>query len=256
MNAKLRGDGGVGLPIVFVPGIDGTGALLLATGAKLEARHRLIRIAYSIDSQEVPDTYEALAADVARVVREQGVERCVVIAASFGGAVALQLALDEPELVAGLLIVNSFAYYAERKRLSLAMKLSPLLPESAFNFGRKWFAPRNLFGRRRDARALADFRALPGSFFDEGYDRRMHMIEGLDLRPRLPEVRQPVALYAGDADRIVPSSSSMKVIKDGISAATLEVLAGGGHLVLPLEEEPWLERVEDLARRAGMLAEN
>ena len=36
--------------------------------------------------------------------------------------------------------------------------------------------------------------------------------------------------------------------------AELEVVAGGGHLVLPLAELPWVEWLEQLARRAGFTA--
>ncbi len=255
MKAKLRADRGAGLPIVYIPGIDGTGALMLGLEARLAAEFRLVSLAYELDGEPAQDSYAGLAASVARVIRSRGIQRCIVIAESFGGAVALQLALDQPELVAGLMIVNSFAYYPERSRLEVALKLSPLVPEAAFQFGRKWFAPRNLFGRRRDAQALDDFRALPGAFFDEGYVRRMQMIKDLDLRPRLAELRLPVALFASDADRIVPSVTCMRELKAALSAATLEVLPGGGHLVLPLAEEPWPERVADLARRAGWIAE-
>ena len=251
MKAVLRGDAGEGLAVVYVPGIDGTGALLLGLEARLEARYRLVRLGYDA-GEDVPDTYADLAATIAAVVRARGIERCLVLAESFGGAVALQLALDHAGLVAGLMIVNSFAYYAERGRLALAQGLAPLVPGALFALGRRWFAPSQLFGEREDPQARAAFQAQPGSFFDEGYERRMQMIRGLDLRSRLGEVLQPVALYAGDADRVVPSVESLEILRRGLPDATLEVLPGGGHLVLPLAEEPWPERVADLARRAGL----
>jgi hypothetical protein len=34
--------------------------------------------------------------------------------------------------------------------------------------------------------------------------------------------------------------------------ATLDVLVDAGHLVLPLAAEPWVERLERLAERAGV----
>lgn len=254
MNAKLRGDAGVGLPVVYVPGIDGTGDLMLGLEARLERAVRLVRVCYDVDDPEVPDTYEALAKSIAEVVRAQGVERCVVIAESFGGAVALQLALDEPELVAGLMIVNSFAYYSRRAHLALMLALSPFVTEWTFNFARKHFAPRQLFGRS-DPQALADFQALPGVSLDEGYLRRARMIQGLDLRPRVGGVTQPVALFAGDVDQVVPSVQSLGELQRLLPDATLEVLPGGGHVVLPLAEEPWVERVLALGRRAGLAVE-
>lgn len=254
MNAKLRGDAGSGLPVVYVPGIDGTGDLLLGLGPRLERAARLIRVCYDVDDPDTADTYEALAESIAAVLRAQGVERCVVIAESFGGAVALQLALSEPQLVAGLMVVNSFAYYSRRTHLAFMLALSPLVTEWSFNFARKHFAPKQLFGRS-DPQALADFQALPGVSFDEGYLRRARMIQRLDLRPRVGGVTQPVALYAGDRDQVVPSVQSLGELKGLLPDATLEVLPGGGHVVLPLAEEPWVERVLALGRRAGLEVE-
>jgi pimeloyl-ACP methyl ester carboxylesterase len=255
MNAKLRGDAGSGMAVVYVPGIDGTGDLMLGLEQRLERAVRLIRVCYDVDDEGCADTYEALAASVAEVVRSRGVERCLVIAESFGGAVALQLALSEPQLVAGLMVVNSFAYYSRRAHLALMLALSPFVTEWTFNFARKHFAPKKLFGRS-DPKALADFQALPGVDFDEGYLRRARMIQGLDLRPKVAGVTQPVALFAGDKDQVVPSVRSLGELQRLLLDATLEVLPGGGHVVLPLEEEPWLERVFDLAERAGFDVES
>ena len=248
MIAKLRGEGGAGAPVVYVPGIDGTGALLLGTAGRLEERFRLARLSYSAETPavEAPDSYPALAASVARVIGELGIERCVVIAESFGGAVALQLTLDAPELIAGLIIVNSFARYPSRGRLAIARRIAPAVPEPLFHFGRRWFAPHALFGKRQDPAALAEFRAIPGTFFDEGYARRLAMIAELDLRPRLPEIAVPVHLYASAADRVVPSVECLKEVEAGLSDARLEVVPDAGHLLLPLSDEPWVERVGEL----------
>ena len=250
MIAKLKGDGGEGRPVVYVPGIDGTGELLLGTAKRLEKRFRLIRLCYATVEGGEHDSYPALAASVAAAIRERGVDRCLVLAESFGGAVALQLALDTPELVAGLMIVNSFAYYPARARLSWAAMTAPPIPEPLFHFGRRFFAPQALFGQRRDEQAIADFRALPGTFFDEAYRRRLLMISELDLRPRLAEFEQPVALYASADDRVVPSLAASREMASLLPEVTLEVLPSAGHLVLPLAEERWPERVRELAERA------
>ena len=245
--ATRKGAAGEGPPVVYVPGIDGTGELLLGTAGRLEERFRLIRLCYS--AGEEADSYPALAASAAAAIREANVSSCLVIAESFGGAVALQLALDHPALIAGLMIVNSFAYYPSRARLSYASWTAPLIPEPLFHFGRRLFAPPALFGKRRDEQAIADFRALPGTFFDEAYRRRLAMIAELDLRPRLAELTLPVALYASAEDRVVPSLEASREMAAELPEVTLEVLPSAGHLVLPLAEECWPERVEALAER-------
>lgn len=255
MRADVLEDRGAGSPVIYIPGIDGTGELLLGTAKRIEAGFRLVRTSYR--AEPVPreraaevDTYPALAASIAARCEELGLPGVLVLAESFGGAVALQLALERPDLVRGLLIVNSFARYPARERLAWARLGSPLVPRFAFDLGRRLLAAHALFGLYREPAAIAAFRGLPGTFFDGAYHRRLAMIESLDLVPRLPEVRCPAALVAGDADRIVPSVACLSEMAAGLPDATLEVVPGGGHMLLPLASQPWEERLARLAARA------
>jgi 3-oxoadipate enol-lactonase len=249
MQAILHADRGTGFPLLYIPGIDGTGELLLGTGVRLEDEFRLIRFCYRADDDAASDSYADLAASIATLCGQQGVAECMVIAESFGGAVALQLALDFPKLVRGLAIVNSFARFPSPVRLRLSRALSIFVSRTMFDLGRRHLAPRSLFGRRAHSEVVEAFRNLPGAFFDESYKRRMDMIAELDLRPRLAELHQPLMLFSGDADRIVPSLETMPEIAQHVPHATHEVVSGGGHLILPLPEEPWPERFRELQSR-------
>src|SRR5438105_3401036 len=51
-----------------------------------------------------------------------------VVAESFGGAVALTLALRHPELLERLVLVNTFAYFPSRLLIALGATLGRLLP--------------------------------------------------------------------------------------------------------------------------------
>lgn len=257
MRAELLSDRGEGLPVVYVPGIDGTGELLLGTASRLEERFRLLRLHYVAEPASAAvaresDTYAALAASCAEAIRAPGVDACLVVAESFGGAVALQLALDNPDLVRGLIVVNSFARFPAQMRVWLGWKLSALVPRFAFDLFRKLLAPRLLFAERRDQKAIAEFRELWGTFFDDGYRRRMGMITRLDLRQRVGELTQPLVLLASDKDRVVPSVRTLGELHELAPNSTLEVVPGAGHLILPLEELGWPERIEELRQRAGL----
>lgn len=257
MRAELLSDRGSGLPVVYVPGIDGTGELMLGSAARVEERFRLLRLHYprgpaAGEDPATEDTYPQLAASCAAAIRAAGVERCLVLAESFGGAVALQLALDHPELVRGLIVVNSFVRFPKRISLRLGWWLSPLVPRFAFDAFRRLLGPWFLFADRRNRKAIADFQALWGTLFDEHYRRRMRMILGLDLRERVQELSQPLMLLASTRDRVVPSMRTMPVIERAVPHATLEVVEGAGHLILPLEELDWPGRLAELAGRAGL----
>ncbi|MEW6071481.1 MAG: alpha/beta fold hydrolase [Planctomycetota bacterium] len=255
MLARLLEVAGAGPPVVYVPGIDGSGRYLLGTAARIAARFRLARLAYTAEIPPPPggDTYSGLARSVLAGLDEAGFDRPLVLTESFGGAVALQLALDAPERVAGLLIVNSFAHYAWRRRLAVSRLIAPLLPAPLVRALRPVVAPRAFFHPRRDPAARRAFLATPPAAFDAGYRRRLRMIRELDLRPRLAEIRAPVALFASDRDRIVAAVPAATVLQEGLPDARLEILSGAGHLVLPLAAEPWPERLQELAGRAAAL---
>jgi 3-oxoadipate enol-lactonase len=181
-----------------------------------------------------------------------GVERAMLLAESFGGAVALESAIAFPERIAALALVNTFAYYPRRLRLSVSRLFAPFLPAGQFHRGRAALAPWILFGDFWRDEALHRFRREGGRWFDEGYRRRLIMAQRLDLRTRLGEVRQPVAVFAGDRDLIVPSASQASFLRSRLPDAESFIVRGGGHLILPLEGLPWSDWLRGLERRAAL----
>ena len=252
MIAEILSEAGEGPPVLYVPGIDASGELLLGTAASIENRFRLVRMRYLSEDVEPRDSdpYTQLAASIADATKH--LEPALIVAESFGGAVALQLALDYPKRFVGLMIVNSFAHYSPRFKIGLSRLVTPLVPGAVFKQGRRFLAPKTLFGDREDKEAVAAFQVIEGVRFDIGYRRRLRMVQKLDLRPRLAEIEQPIALYAADNDVIVDSVNEMQQMANSLPNATFEVVEGGGHLVLPLSEEPWVERLEAVAARAGI----
>jgi pimeloyl-ACP methyl ester carboxylesterase len=249
MRAEVLATEGVGPPLVYVPGIDGSGEMLLGLAARLERCFRLTRLRYSGDAA---GGYADLAASVSACIRGLGTERVLVLAESFGVGVALQTALDHPEGVAALCLVNGFARFRDPLGLALTRGAFALAPSAWVRRARARFAHRGLFAPRRDEDALRALLALQGDWFDERYRARLALIRRLDLLPRLPEIRCPVALYAADRDRVVASVPAAREMQALLPDAELRVIPAAGHVVLPLAEEPWEERLLGLARRAGL----
>ena len=243
--------------MVYVPGIDGSGRLLLGTADLLAERFRLICIRYRTD-HDAPapaDPYGALAASVARCLEAAGVSRAVIVAESFGGAVAMRIALDHPQRVAGLALVNTFARYRARLRLACARAITPLVPGWVFRLSRRWFGWMFLFGWLREAAACRDLVAVRLDGFPRDYARRLEMIAGLDLLPRLPELGQPVALFASERDLVVRSVTLAREMQAALPDAELSLIPRGGHVVLPLLSLPWVDSLEKLCERAGLAAD-
>ncbi|MFQ5505386.1 MAG: alpha/beta fold hydrolase [Planctomycetota bacterium] len=251
IRAEILDDQGEGIPILYVPGVDGSGLMLLGAADRIAREFRLIRLCYqSVD--EAPDDYESLAASLVTCIEASGLERAILLSESFGGAITLQAALDRPYRVAALALVNSFSHYSRRLRLALSRVSAPLVPRPLFHFGRRMLAPALFFGKLREPDAIRRFRAEAGVCFDAPYRRRLALISRLDLRRRLKEIQQPVSLFAGDRDRVVDSLAQARSMCDALRNAELEVIEGGGHLILPLEKLPWPRWLMQLAERARM----
>ncbi len=257
MIARRVGDTGSKEPaLLYLPGIDGTGELLLETAERLSRRFRVVRLAYEIgsDAPAPGSGYPELARSVSERIEEGGIQRALVLAESFGVGVALELALDHPERVAALALVNGFAHFERRFHLLASRAVARVAPDALFALGRRLGARRMLFAPRRAARERELFRAVSRHAFGPGYRARLAMIGRLDLRARLSEIRCPVALFASDRDRIVPAVRAAREMQRLLPDVTLEILPRAGHVVLPLEEEPWPERMLALAGREGFPA--
>ena len=234
--------------VVYVPGIDGSGELLFATADDLARHYRLVCLRYEADGEA---SYSGLAGSIVECLSSLGgTEPPVLLAESFGGAVALQTALDHRERVGALMIVNSFARYPKQFGLACTRLAAPLL-HPVFRLLRNWFGVSALFGPRRDPELVQAFRSREGGGMDTAYRQRLAMIRGLDLLPRLGEVTLPVALLAADRDRVVPSVRCGRVMATRLPDATFEVLEDAGHLVLPIASFGWITRIDALLARVA-----
>ncbi|MDG2112475.1 MAG: alpha/beta hydrolase [Actinomycetota bacterium] len=114
--------------IVLVPGIDGTALLFW---------HQIPRLAnrFNVVSFPLPDdrsaTMESLVEDLAQLVGEVSPGRTVLLGESFGGALCMSTALAHPELVDGVVIVNSFPWLEQRFQLAIAPLALSLVPWAA-----------------------------------------------------------------------------------------------------------------------------
>src|SRR5437660_773070 len=108
--------------LVYAPGIDGTGRLLFRQ-QRLHQEFDVRCVAYP---QDRTHTYPDLVALVERELERAG--GAVLLAESFGGAVALMAALARPELVRPLVLVNTFAHYPRQFYIGLAAAVGPWLP--------------------------------------------------------------------------------------------------------------------------------
>jgi pimeloyl-ACP methyl ester carboxylesterase len=214
--------------VVYLPGLDGTGRLLHRQSA-LHALYRVNCVSYP---QDRFTTYEELADLGAERIRAGG-RPAVVLAESFGGAVALTLALRHPELVERLVLVNTFAWFPSRLFILLGATFGPYLPARPSpprSRGlRGWF----FFAPEIPAAERDEWWNRTSDVPMRGFGYRMRLIHGLDLRPRLGEVRQPALVLAAPNDRVVPCRAGRDLARRLPAARLLEPRVGHAALIHP-----------------------
>jgi pimeloyl-ACP methyl ester carboxylesterase len=177
-----------------------------------------------------PLTMPALVRVGTAVLDELGIESAHVLGASFGGAVAQQMAIWHPGRVRRLVLVStSFGVFAKPGKVSafwhFAHPLSyhpPRLERVAGTmFGGRLRQEPELVRTmhiRRPTNALAAMYRLAPLF-------------GWTSLPWLWAIRHPALVVAGDDDPVTPLVNH-RIIAALVPGARLHIVRGGGHLVL------------------------
>jgi pimeloyl-ACP methyl ester carboxylesterase len=223
-------------PVVYLPGIDGTGRLLY----RQERLHSEFAVRGVCYPQNDRHTYTDLVGLSVRALEETGPG--VVVAESFGGAVALMVALERPDLVQKLVLVNTFARYPRRLFIDVAALVGPWLPVRPSHPTTRPVRGLFFFGpgvSKSDRDAWWDRTAdVPMRV----YGHRCRLLRDVDLLSRLGEVRAPTVVFTSLNDRVVPAPAGRLLAKRIPRAKLIAVAAGHAALVDPrVDVAAWLK---------------
>lgn len=223
---SIRGEGPA---VVLVPGMNGTGELFYRQVPRLEQSYRVAT--YSL--RESAESLDRLAIDLAHIVDIVAPieRRAIIVGESFGGAVALTLALGRPEQVAALVVLNSFPYFAPQLRLRLAIAGLAILPWGAMPLARHLTAFR-LHSPHTHRAEVRQFIARTAHATREGYINRLKLLRRFDVRDRLHDIRQPALFLASEYDHLVPAVAQARYMANRVPASVLRILEGHGHICL------------------------
>lgn len=198
-------------------------------------------------------TYEAMAADVARYIGEQGLEAPVVLGHSMGGKVAMVLALTRPEAVGALVVVDvaPVAYRSEflawvnamraidlaplKRRAEVEALLAPTIP----NAGARKFLVQNLDNGADGLRWRPNLDALAHG---------MHAITGFPDLPEGARYDGPTLFLRGErSDYVRPQHRH--AIQALFPKAEFQDVPGAGHWVHAENPTDTLARLEAFLKR-------
>ncbi len=232
--------------VVLVPGLDGTALLFYRQIPLLATRFNVV--AFPLRDDPV-HTMADLVAELRETIEQTAGPEVILCGESFGGALAMSLALAHPDIVSGLVIVNSFPVIRRRVRLRAAPMLLRMFPWAAMPAVRR-FTENRLHSPHTNAEDLREFHERSKSIGREGYIRRLELLGDYDIRTRLKELETPTLFLAGDRDRLLPSVFEARYMAARAPCAELHILRGYGHICLINHDlnlldfiEPWYEKL-------------
>lgn len=230
---------GTGLAVMLCHGFSGSHQDWLNQVAVLSPRFRVVTMdSRGHGSSEAPASAEAYAValfaqDVRVLLGLMGVKKAIVGGHSMGGFIALQLALDHPELVSALMLVDTCAgemdmppeaIQARLKALELAQSQgleAAFEHDAAHNPIRQEYFRRHPQMRDYNRQHTLEMSAL-------GYVHAWGAIRGWHpVTSRLGEIKVPTLIIVGDED--TPFLRPVRVLEQGIAGAKLVTVPGCGH---------------------------
>jgi pimeloyl-ACP methyl ester carboxylesterase len=242
---------GAGPPLVFVHGVSDCSRSFVPPIARLSAHFRCI--AYDLPNGRGDGArlrryrHADLVEDLWALLDHLKVSRAYLLGASFGSTVVLEAARARPDGVPRLILQAGVAQRRLRRAERVLAWLGRYLP------GRMARVPLREKVLRlvnepmfagRPAEAWQYFVECTGRGQIAAFAHQARWLHGLDLRPMLPEVRQPVLLVCGDRDRVMPPRYE-EVLLAGLPNAGRAVIEGCGHV--PSHTHP--EALAEVVRR-------
>ena len=188
-----------------------------------------------------PETQVALSLGL---LDELGVDKAILVGNSAGGAVAVNFALEYPERVAGLVLVDPALQSGGPPGLVRALfntpqatRIGPYLmrpfgDEAGLELLRRAYADPS---RLTDADIAGYRQPLKANNWDSALWEVTKANRPYDLFARLPELKVPTLVVSGAEDDIVPLEQSKRA-SSAVEGAELKVLEDCGHV--PQEECP------------------
>jgi len=213
--------------LLFVHGAGGNGEIWERQAEFFRGKHSVFRLDLPGHGGSAPggeDRIRAYAQWVRLSSEKLFAKRPFVLAGhSMGGAIVLELALDPPAGLSGLVLVGSGA------KLAVTHAIFQMLAENpeAFFQSIDQFAFSSAAPQASRERFVRVTRQCPPSVIFNDFKACDHF----DIRNRLPEIKLPTLVLCGEEDQLTPVKYS-RYLHENIAASRLVLIPQAGHMVM------------------------
>ncbi|MCJ7515870.1 MAG: alpha/beta hydrolase [Dehalococcoidia bacterium] len=196
------------------------------------------------DKPEPPYTMKMMAADVKGLLDAIGIDKANIFGVSMGGMIAQEFALSYPDKVINLVLgctncggKQSVAPTPEALAFLFSPELGKLPVAERARITTGWLWSKEFIAKHPEAvDAYVDI-TVKYPTPSQGYAGDGQAIAGHDTYDRLPQIKAPTLVIAGDADRIIPPGNS-KILASRIPGAELVMVKNAGHGFTQSPEAP------------------
>lgn len=223
-------------PLILSSGLGGSGAYWAPNLEALAAGHRVILYDHrgtGRSDRRLPErlTVDDMAGDLLAVMNGLGIERASLVGHAAGACIALAVALNAPERVESLFLVNAFArpdpHFVRCMETRLALLRDSgvaafIHAQPIFLYPASWCSWNGERLMDEEAEQLRHFQGAAN------VEARIRALLAFDVVERLGEIRAFTVAIAADDDVLVPNTCSND-IGAGIPSAVVNGIQWGGH---------------------------
>jgi len=232
--------------LLFIHGAGGSGELWEEQAAFFKGKHPLFRLDLPGHGGSDPRGEDRISS-YARWVRLSSEKLFtkkpfVLVGHSMGGAIVLELGLNPPEGLQGIVVVGSGA------KLPVTRAIFQMLsdnPEAFFEtIGRFAFSPAAPVAMV-ERFVLVARQCPPPVIFND-----FQACDHFDIRNRLPEIKIPTLVLCGEEDQLTPVKYS-RYLHEGITTSSLTLIPNAGHMVMMEQPDPLNRGIESFLATLG-----
>ncbi|ELR99301.1 alpha/beta fold hydrolase [Gloeocapsa sp. PCC 73106] len=230
--------------LIFLPGMDGTGLLL---HKQVKGLQKFFNLRCLVIPPNDRSDWETLTNQVIFLIESEWRKlkrpEIYLCGESFGGCIALSVAINIPTLWKQLILVNPASSFSKCPWLSWGIHLTPWIPGFIYPYSNlallPWLVSLERISPRERQALLIALKSVPG----ESVSWRMSLLQNFYVsREKLNHFTVPVLLIASGRDRLLPSVQECIYLSNQFPHAQLSVLPESGHACL-LEQEVYLDKL-------------
>ena len=225
--------------LILLPGLDGTGKLfgdfIEALGAEVDARI----VTYPLDRRLGYEELEQLV----RAALPAG-RRCVILAESFSGPIAIRIAADPPAELEGVVLCVTFA----RNPYPLLAWLRPLVKALPVKHMPRWMRSGFMWGSRSSKRLPSPANRATAAVDSDVLRHRIGAMLGVDATPALARIAMPMLVMEASADNVVPAAATPYILS--LQPHARHARIKGPHLLLQTRPRECAAEVIQFVRAA------